>query len=83
MTDITLISEYKNKEETPQELIEWECENMDARYNKIMVIKLEARKEEYNVGISQAGMKHSELLALLDVVKTRILVEMGFIADGE
>jgi len=45
---------------------------------KAMVLSLDNQNGEYNVTWYQAGMKCSEMLALLEVAKTKILQEMGY-----
>jgi len=45
---------------------------------KAMVLSLYNKDGEYNVSWYQAGMKCSEMLALLEVAKVKILQDMGY-----
>ena len=48
-------------------------------YEKVIIISLNDGNGEYSVKWSQAGLKSSEMLALLEVAKTTILGSMGYL----
>ncbi len=51
---------------------------IDGTFNKALIIKLDDKNDAYTVGFSQAGMSMSQCLALVEVVKTVLLEEMGY-----
>ncbi|MGB2246173.1 MAG: hypothetical protein ACPH3N_00810 [Alcanivorax sediminis] len=48
-------------------------------YGKGVLIMLDDYDEKYDVGYRNAGLSGSEMLALLEVVKTMILADMGYL----
>lgn len=52
------------------------------RFNKAFLLLLEQDEEgTYEVGFRNAGMRMSEVLALLEVAKTVVLRDLGYIPD--
>ena len=48
---------------------------------KLLVLRLDTKKgETFNVGYNAAGLKGSEILAMLECAKATILQEMGYVA---
>ena len=50
----------------------------EGNFDKALFVKLDSNNGDYTVGFSQAGMSMSECLALIEVVKTIFLREMGY-----
>ena len=46
--------------------------------NKLLIVGLDTTNERYDVDWRNAGIKGSEVLALCDALKARILKEMGY-----
>jgi hypothetical protein len=51
---------------------------INGEFDKALLIKLDAKNGNYTVGFSQSGMSMSECMALIEVVKTMFLREMGY-----
>ncbi|MEH6784751.1 MAG: hypothetical protein V7688_12780 [Alcanivorax jadensis] len=52
------------------------------RFNKAFLILLDQDEEgSYEVCFRNAGMRMSEVLALLEVAKTRVLADMGYLSS--
>lgn len=52
------------------------------RFNKAFLILLDQNGEgSYEVSFRNAGLRMSEVLALLEVAKTRVLADMGYLSD--
>ncbi len=48
-------------------------------FEKVMIISLDDTDGNYSVKWSQAGLKSSEMLSLLEVAKTTLLGTMGYL----
>lgn len=46
--------------------------------DKLFVVRVDTRDEQFNVGYHAANMKASEILAALECAKQQILHEMGY-----
>lgn len=51
---------------------------IDGTFNKALLIKLDDKNNAYTVGFSQSEMSMSQCLALIEVVRSVILNEMGY-----
>jgi len=51
---------------------------IDGTYDKAVLIKLNNKNGDYNVGFSQSGLSMSECIALVEVVKELFKEEMGY-----
>lgn len=56
-----------------------EIEDGAVEAGKAVVLTLDTTDGEYNVGFANAQMSSSEMLALLEVAKTVILNQMGYL----
>lgn len=46
--------------------------------DKLLILRLDTKDGKFNVGYNAAGLKGSEILALLECAKMQILQEMGY-----
>lgn len=46
---------------------------------KVLVIALDDRDGHYKIGFTQARMRASEMVALVEVLKVKMLAHMGFV----
>lgn len=69
---------------TPAQLFE-DALNDDEykKYNKVISIFLKDTEDDYDIRFSQAGMSMSEILSVLEVAKTVVLSEMGYLPSQE
>ena len=50
--------------------------------NKAMVLFLDDKEGVFNAGFGNAGLSCSQMLALLEVAKTLVLDDMGYLVSG-
>lgn len=62
---------------TVEQMLQDELEDL-GDYNKALLLKLNDKDGDYDVTFTQAGLSMSQCLALLEVIKTVILKEMGY-----
>lgn len=46
---------------------------------KVLVIALDDRDGNYRIGFTQAGLRCSEMVSLIEVLKVKMLAHMGFV----
>ena len=83
MNKIAYISDKTHNSDhwTVQQMLDDSLEDetiLDGTFDKGLFIMLDAKNDNYVVGFRQAGMSMSECLALVEVVKTMFLKEMGY-----
>ena len=78
LSDKTHNGDHWSVQQMLQDALESPAIPEEGNFDKALFVKLDSNNGDYTVGFSQAGMSMSECLALIEVVKTMFLREMGY-----
>ena len=81
MSNVISMADFANNATyvSPEQALESAMERVkEAKTPKVLILLLDDATGDYNVGFRQAGMKCSEMVALLEVFKQTMLQEMGY-----
>ena len=83
LVDRTGSSKFQSPEMALREALEdikeggcWEASS------KMLIIVVDDSTDEFKIGFANAAMKASEIIAVCEIIKTRALVSMGHIGEG-
>ena len=83
MGDIVNMADHSDSSSlwTPEQMADQVAQDYrsgDRSGTKALVLHLDTTDGQYSVGFTQAGMKATEMIALMRVVEANILREMGY-----
>ena len=83
------IVQFTKDQETPREMLERVIVEHESQVHpnlvnakKALVVFLDDTNGAYSISTYTAGLKVSELLSLIEVVKTSALIQMGYLKEG-
>lgn len=85
---LTLLSDYSGlaRHSSPVQTLEQVLDDIASGYidpDKLLVLTLDTKNGAYHVVRYTAGLRSSDVLALCEAAKVKILQRMGFIPDVE
>lgn len=82
--EVVKIAPEKSTSYSVEDMLEEELKDVKSggrKATKAVVIYLDDRNSMFDVNYGNAGLSCSQIIALLEVMKAKMLTEMGYISD--